>query len=265
MRRLSWLLVLVMAMVMPLAVVADGDEDGEERRVERRDGDREGETRRRRDRDGDREREGRDREDDEDDDDNREDDEDERDWEEEEGRGRGRRGGGPPVRVMIKKAMRGLDVDEEGRQAVAEMMEQHLGPRLAELEELKRNNPDRAWREAERIVAEALEMTDTKKGNPALFGKKTEFLKLERQSLELAAAAGVAEGDAKEKLKKSLQSVLEKAFTAKQELMKLEVQSMEGDLAHLKELMKKREAKKQAIIDRRMRQLIDDRDQDLQW
>jgi hypothetical protein len=158
-----------------------------------------------------------------------------------------------------------MEAGPEERRAAMRVVKDHLRPQLAELEEVARHEPREAWREAEHLAGEALELVHIKRENPELYDKTVAFLTLETRSLELAQAATIAKGEARQKLRRSLAQVLEKAFTAKQQMLQMEIQAMDADLQQLRELVKKREARRKAIIDRRMRELVDDRDDDLDW
>jgi hypothetical protein len=53
-----------------------------------------------------------------------------------------------------------------------------------------------------------------------------------------------------------LKKTLDRAFEIKQEIIKMDLERMERDLEELKKLVNKRESRKSAIVDRRIKELL---------
>lgn len=114
------------------------------------------------------------------------------------------------------------------------------------------------------LIRETLRLMETKKNDPGLFRKVVRKRTLEQQASRLADSAKRAKGDLRTSYLTQLEKALTEAFELKQEIMKLDVSQMEGELQQLRILLEKREENGRAIVGRRIAELTGEMDY-LQW
>ncbi len=114
------------------------------------------------------------------------------------------------------------------------------------------------------IVKEAIALMDQKRKNPDLFGKIMKEQELAGLIHRLAPSAKHGKGVKREESAKLLRKALTEVFDIRQDLMKADVEQMTSDLANLRTLIQKRQENRQAIIERRFKDLTEDADY-LKW
>jgi len=114
------------------------------------------------------------------------------------------------------------------------------------------------------LVREALSLLDTRRKNPAAFENKLKLRRLEAVAARLSKEICLADSGKKQQLRENLRATATSIFDIKQELMKADIEQMSKDLALLKDMVSKREANRDAIVERRVTDLSRDRE-DMEW
>jgi len=109
-----------------------------------------------------------------------------------------------------------------------------------------------------KLVREVLLLLETKRKNPAAYENKLKLRRLEATAAKLSKEISLAGDNERKQLQQALRTTAASIFDIKQELMKADIEQMSGDLALLKDLVKKREANRDAIVDRRVADLARD-------
>lgn len=159
----------------------------------------------------------------------------------------------------VFKRFPGVDPDP-----VMEEVRREFSRDLAEFKSLAMRQRDRAVDYLTYLVSEAVEMLEMKRENPDLYEKSLKQRRLERTARRFAAEWHRLAGEQKEQKYEELQTVLGDAFDAKQEMMKADVAQMQQDLEELLAMIEKRQANREAIIVRRLKELAGDADP-LDW
>lgn len=115
-----------------------------------------------------------------------------------------------------------------------------------------------------KLVREVLSLLEIRRTNPAAFEKKLKLRRLEAAADKLVREIRLANGEEKNRLQQTLHDTASSIFDVKQELMKTDFEQMSRELALLKELITKREANREAIVNRRITDLVGAK-QDLEW
>ena len=166
------------------------------------------------------------------------------------------------VRGAMHQALRG--VPEREQEHVIRFVHEHFEGELAEAEELAREEPGEAREIVTDVVHEARELLELRQEHPEAFEKAMHRMAIERRSLELAERYRASKGEAREQLLKELRGVLSEAFSLRQAAMKGEMRELEEELDRLQTLVQKREANRDAIVERRIEELIGE-DEYLDW
>ncbi len=280
MKRVMWWLLIVLLASLPTDSAAQRRRDREHHERERRERDehlereereRDGEHHdRERREDGEREerRRFRDRDDDMDwDDDMDEGMDDDMGWdgddfEDDRHHRRRRRGWDDDEELSVEKF---LDYELHGtpereRAAIARLIDEHFGAELREAKLLTDEEPEEAAEIVGDVVEEAWELLELREEAPEEFEGIVREMRLEREAEELAEKITKSRGKDREEVKGALQKVLQQAFDLRQREMKAEVAEMEDELTNLKKLIEKRQQHRDAIVERRMKQLTDEQD-----
>lgn len=114
------------------------------------------------------------------------------------------------------------------------------------------------------LVRDVLSLLETRRKNPAAYEKKITLKRLESTAGRLAREIRLAGDDEKKILQQNMRETVTSIFDVKQQLMKIDVEQMNRELALLKELVDKREANREAIVNRRVTDLVGEK-KDLEW
>jgi hypothetical protein len=131
-----------------------------------------------------------------------------------------------------------------------------FAPRMQRIEQLSRRVPQEAVDEMTDIIYEVSELLEIKAANPDLFEKRITQMQLEREAEQYVERARLSKGSKRKKALDMLKKTLDRAFEIKQEIIKMDLERMERDLEELKKLVNKRESRKSAIVDRRIKELL---------
>lgn len=150
------------------------------------------------------------------------------------------------------------------RSEVEQFLQNNFAYELRRFRTLAVDRQEEATDFLSKLVREVLSLLETKRRNPVAFEKKLALKRLETRADRLAREIRLAGGDEKKRLQRELHDTAVSIFDIKQELMKTDVEQMSRELALLKELINKREASREAIVNRRVVNLVGDRE-DLEW
>lgn len=125
-------------------------------------------------------------------------------------------------------------------------------------------NPAKATELLTRIVGESVKLMDVKDRDPALYQRMREQRRLDRRVDSLARVIWKSTGEKQKKSRTEMRETLEESFEIKQNLMREEVRQIENDLDELRDLINRREAKRDEIVKRRMSEVLEKSD-DLGW
>lgn len=115
-----------------------------------------------------------------------------------------------------------------------------------------------------KLVRDVLSLLETRRKNPAAFEKRIALKRLEATAGRLAREIRLAGESDKKRLQQTLRETTASIFDIKQQLMKIDVEQMSRELARLRELVDKREANREAIVSRRVSDLVSDK-KELEW
>ena len=158
----------------------------------------------------------------------------------------------PDLMALVHASEARLRKLEEHLQALSDkpemrMMEQQMQALARQLELLQKEL---------RRSAETL-MEDAGAWGARLYGERIAEQHLEIKSRQLAARIRQAQDNSKQlRLRKELRELLEELFELKQENRRNEIRMLRGKLKELEKQLRVREKHRDAIIDRRMRELI---------
>ncbi len=162
-----------------------------------------------------------------------------------------------PVEMHVRKTtfIRFPGIDE-GR--IMQFVADHFPHRLREYRKLSTTRPNQAVETLTDLVAEAIELMDTRTRNPSLFEHVMKKKDLEWLARRKAVEAKQREGEARDRAIDELEKILVQSFEVKQKLMQEDVAAIEKELGQLKRLIEKREDKRTAIISRRLTEMTGD-------
>ena len=166
------------------------------------------------------------------------------------------------VRGAMHQALRGVPEDE--REHVIRFVREHFEAELAEAEELAEEEPREAREIVTDVVHEARELLELREEEPEQFEKAMRRMETERRASELAERCRASKGEARERLMKELRGVLNEAFSMRQAAMEEETRELEEELKRLRTLIEKREANRDAIVERRIEELTGE-EEFLEW
>ena len=150
------------------------------------------------------------------------------------------------------------------RKEVDQLLQNNFADELRKFRTLAVDRHAEATELFSRLVREVLSLLETRRKNPAAFEKKLKLRRLEVTADRLAREIRLAGDDRKQQLQQSLHETAASIFDIKQDLMKDDVEQMGRELALLKELVNKREANREAIVNRRVTDLVGDKSH-LEW
>lgn len=167
-----------------------------------------------------------------------------------------------PEQDLVEAVMRRFP--RADHKAVMEFIRQQFPHEMRKFRELSVKRFDEARALMISLVEEAMELLEARYRDPDLFAKLMQQRALERQTIELAGECRQAVGEARQSLLRRLEALLAETFEAKQELMRRELDRMEQELGELRDHIRRREARREAVIERRLNHLLGAPDE-LEW
>lgn len=153
---------------------------------------------------------------------------------------------------------------DANRSEVDQFLQNNFADDLQKFRALAISHQSEATELFSKLVREALLLLETRRKNPAVFENKLKLRRLEAASARLSKKVRLAGGDEKKQLRQALLATAASIFDIKQEIMKADIEQMNGDLALLKDLVRKREMNRNAIIEKRVNDLARD-SEDMEW
>jgi len=159
----------------------------------------------------------------------------------------------------------------ERRERVSEpevlgFIEEHMPHVMAELRELRRENPKAFHRELKELTARVHHMREMKEHAPEIAEALLRSYKLEHQCHELSER--IRETDDREKregLTAELREKLNQVFELRLREPELEILHLQREIDELKSVVEKRQKNRERIVERRLRDLVGEVDEGLEW
>ena len=147
---------------------------------------------------------------------------------------------------------------------VMKFINEQFPDEMKRFQELRQKNAAEAEERISSLVENAIELLEIRQKNAEQFEKALKKTKLDRQAEHMGEKLRGEDVKDKEQASKEIREILEQSFELKQELMKMEVSGLEGEIQKLKEMVEKRQANKKAMIDRRVKELTG-KEAELRW
>jgi len=153
---------------------------------------------------------------------------------------------------------------EANRGEVDQFLQNNFADELQKFRALAISHQAEATEFLSKLVREVLLLLDTRRKNPAAFENKLKLRRLEATATRLSNEIRLASSTEKKHLREALRTTAASIFDIKQVLMKADIEQMNKDLALLKDLVGKREANRDTIIEKRVNDLARD-SEDIEW
>jgi len=165
------------------------------------------------------------------------------------------------ARGLVARSLADCDNAEE-RAAMERMIFALFPEELRRVQTVFPRNRDEAEEIMDRVMDQCWELMELKERNPERYEAEMNLRQLNNQTAELARQATAATGAKREALVAQLKSKLEAYFDLKQEQMKRELAETKARLEELDSQVRRRAQGRDALLDRRLRQLLEG---ELEW
>lgn len=143
---------------------------------------------------------------------------------------------------------------------VVKFLQDTFAPQMRRFRELDGERREEAVDVRTRLVREYLELQDVKRRRPEAFEQHLQFRRLEKEAEAPAAAVRrMAAAEASE-ARMALRQTLERAFDLKQQMSQGDIAHLEGERERLRRTVETRARHRDAIVDRRMKELLAERE-----
>ena len=173
-----------------------------------------------------------------------------------------------PPRPGFAKDRRPVDERQPvNREEIYAFLKEFDPERLKKLQHLERENPELFERVLQDAQHRLMQLKELKERDPARFEQVMQEQQMERSVRELARKYRESQtSEEKETVRKQMKETLDKIFDLKESQREAEVKKLEEEVNKLKEKMKKRKTNKDKIIDRRIKILTgEEEEEDLGW
>ena len=159
-----------------------------------------------------------------------------------------------------------VEKEEWPEEDILEFLEENLPHLVPHLKELREEDPE-AHRHELREIRHHLEAYErTREEAPEIAEAMLRAHRLEAESWELARSlTGIEDAEAREKRVDELRSLLEQIFDLRMKQPEMELRHLEDEVRKIREMVQRRHEARDRIIDRRLENLIDEADEDLEW
>ena len=165
------------------------------------------------------------------------------------------------VQTLVARSLEECD-DPQERAMIQRMLFSLFPEELRRAEAMLRRNRE----EAEEIVGEAVdqawELRELQEDNPGRYETAVRLRQLNNQAAVLGRKVAGTKGAEQAALLAQLKKNLAAFFDLKQEQMKRNAADMKAELQHLEGQIRRRSQRREALVERRLRQLVDG---DLEW
>jgi hypothetical protein len=136
---------------------------------------------------------------------------------------------------------------------------------FATWEKLKASRPDEAERFFRNVLERLMHLRPMKEHDPDRFELELKAFRADSKCLELAESARQTQDQAKkEEAKANLRKAVEELFDLRQQTRKKELEELRKRVAELESDISRRQEKRGEMIDRRLAQLLGERDE-MEW
>jgi len=141
---------------------------------------------------------------------------------------------------------------------IVPFIEKNLPQEMHRCRKLARQHWTHAVNYLSDLVQEALDLRHMRETRPALFDRVLARRRLETRVAELAALLRALPRDARDEQRAELRRLLDNGFDLRQEILKAELVDMQAELDELTDLIAKRSANRDLIIERKLKELTGD-------
>ena len=171
----------------------------------------------------------------------------------------------PNNRYQRKEKLRNIQITPEQEAKILEYLRQNFPETVDRLEKLKITNPGLYKNQLVKLYKEITYVERIKNNDPERYQEILKEKKLNEKSLDLAKKYKETDDEQEKlKIKKDLEELLYQLFDYRQKNREFEIQRLEKKLAELKAANIKRNENKKIIIEKRLKQLIGEKDY-LNW
>jgi len=171
----------------------------------------------------------------------------------------------PNNRYQRKEKLRNIQITPEQEAKIFEYLRQNFPETVDRLEKLKITNPAMYKNQLVKIYKEITYVERIKNNDPERYQEILKEKKLNEKSLDLARKYKETDDEQEKlKIKKDLEELLYQLFNYRQKNREFEIKRLEKKLAELKAANIKRNENKKLIIEKRLKQLIGEKDY-LNW
>ena len=153
--------------------------------------------------------------------------------------------------------------DPAERQAILREATVVFSERIQQAQAMLGQDADEAHEIIEQVIDKTWELMDLKENNRAAYKRQVALYTLDNNTMALARRVRQSKGAERKKLTAQLQQMLQAYFDRKQENIKAEVQMHEREAARLKQLYAKRQQRRARLIERKLRDMLDE--DDVEW
>ena len=164
---------------------------------------------------------------------------------------------------LLKNAF--TEVEPLRRQALKQELQTYFYADLQRLEPLAREDRDEAEEQLDQLLEEADAMLDAREDDPARYERMVQLRKAHNVTLDLAAAAQRAPAGKREALEGKLRQALARYFDLRQQAIGREINDLERELKRLKRSYARRQEKRKQMIERRLRELLEPEEDEIEW
>jgi hypothetical protein len=175
---------------------------------------------------------------------------------------------GAPPRPGFARDRRPVDERQPvNKEEIYAFLKEFDPERLEKLQHLERENPELFERVLQEAQHRLMQIRELKERDPARFEQVMQEQQMERSVRELARKYRESQTDQeKETVRTQMKETLDKIFNLKESQREAEVRKLEEEVNKLKERMQKRKANKDKIIDKRIKILTgEEEEEDLGW
>ncbi|MFA5793549.1 MAG: hypothetical protein WC980_00565 [Candidatus Brocadiia bacterium] len=174
--------------------------------------------------------------------------------------------GGMRQRPM-QRERKPVEEPEINREEIYAFLREFDPERLEKLQRLERENPELFMRVLHEASQRLIKLKELKERDPARYQQVINEQTMERSVRELSKKYRESQTpQEKETIKSEMKQALDKIFELKESQRETEIKKLEEEVNKLKEKMKKRKANKDKIIDRRIKIMTgEEEEDDLGW
>jgi len=165
------------------------------------------------------------------------------------------------VQILVARSLEECD-DPQERATVQRTLFSLFPEELRRAEIMLQRNREEAEEIVDEAVDQAWELLELREDQPAKYETAVKLRQFNNQAAVLGRRIAGTKGGEQKALLAQLRKNLQAFFDLKQEQMKRNAADMKAELQHLENQISRRAQRREALVDRRLRQLVDG---DLEW